>query len=82
MTNCHMYLWLFQQILCEIQANEAQDLSLRRSPSNGLKEKDFFRTSVVKKKKKKKNVGNKQGRNAICSLWCYPRWKTDVAQTY
>ena len=51
-----MYLWLFQQILCEIQANEAQDLSLRRSPSNGLKEKDFFRTSVVKKKKKKRTA--------------------------
>lgn len=46
-----MYLWLFQQILCENQANEAQDLSLRRSLCNGLKENDFFRTSVVKTEK-------------------------------
>ena len=78
-TNCHMYRWLFQQILCEIQANEAQDLSLRRSPSNGLKENNF-RTSVVKKKKKK-NIGNKQGRNAICSL-VLPKMENNVAQTY
>ena len=77
-----MYPWLFQQIVCEIQANEAQDLSLRRSPSNGLKENNF-RTSVVKKKKKKKknNIGNKQGRNAICSL-VLPKMENDVAQTY
>ena len=75
-TNCHMYPWLFQQILCEIQANEAQDLSLRRSPSNGLKENNF-RTSVVKKKKKKKkrtSVIKKEEMQFV--LWCYPRWKT------